>query len=872
MRKQIFRKTVAIALAAAMVITGMPVRSDAAGTGTATADTKTVNVKGDVSATDDTTRISSPSGFDSRLFANAYEDAKLDISIKNAAVKVEGGDELSIEAVQDDLESGRIRLKGEFDFGDVRVGHIIVNALTERKKPAKLLVFLDDATSPFASVDIPKQRGKDNWTYIKCMSSYIGDKSITGKHTISLAFDYDADATKADKTKVLLREILFAADDIPTVAVDIDESEGTIGEMNGDSNHKTECYGSMSIKTPDGYVSEYGGDDPSGTYEMEYIRGRGNSTWGPDKRPYKIKLNKGADLFGMGSNKHWVMLANYFDFTMLRNKYTYWLGSRLGMEYTPQCVFVNFVMNGEYLGSYYLCEQVRIGKSRIAIDDLESTPDAADEPEITGGYLLSLGGSEDGKRTISTSRDVTMLIENPGFPEDGSQSEAQYEYISSYIQRLEDAIYGSGFKNSEGVSYKDYMDIESTAMYYLFQEFSMNGDGYGNGSTYLYKKRDGKLYWGPLWDFDYVAWGSTEYDGNVTEGFTQVNSIWFSRLFADKSFVKELKTQWAKLKPVLAESILTGGQIDKLARELYLSQKTNYAVTVSEATAESGVLPSAYLDEVERFKSWIGERITWFDAHINEIDSEAKVKTATFKNGKKTVAKVIVNYSYLDEDQIPEAPVKKGYRFKGWYQKIGKKWYKFSHGSVTGNVTFHARWSKINRIKGGARINVLLREFAVPAHQGYSGYIDYGTYPTDIDANKIKWTSSDPTILCADNNFYTLTGKKGVVKLTAKYKKNKVTLTIHVVDPAKLNYKVDFKLKKSKISIKKGQYKPLVLNTVPKWSDNSESDSNIRFLSTNEKVCEVDGHGVIHALKKGEATIIVQWYDSLQTCKVKVRK
>lgn len=45
------------------------------------------------------------------------------------------------------------------------------------------------------------------------------------------------------------------------------------------------------------------------TYEMEYIRGRGNSTWICDKKPYKIKLSKKADLFGMGKNKHWVLLA-----------------------------------------------------------------------------------------------------------------------------------------------------------------------------------------------------------------------------------------------------------------------------------------------------------------------------------------------------------------------------------------------------------------------------------------------------------------------------------------------------------------------------------------------------------------------------------
>ena len=46
------------------------------------------------------------------------------------------------------------------------------------------------------------------------------------------------------------------------------------------------------------------------------IHVRGNSTAGQDKKPYKIKLDKKTDLFGLGGgvkNKHWVLLANCFD-------------------------------------------------------------------------------------------------------------------------------------------------------------------------------------------------------------------------------------------------------------------------------------------------------------------------------------------------------------------------------------------------------------------------------------------------------------------------------------------------------------------------------------------------------------------------------
>ena len=72
----------------------------------------------------------------------------------------------------------------------------------------------------------------------------------------------------------------------------------------------------IRIHVPEGYESPFGEIDPATIetdLDLEYIRGRGNSTWDEVKKPFKFKLNKGKDLFAMGSNKHWVLLANAFD-------------------------------------------------------------------------------------------------------------------------------------------------------------------------------------------------------------------------------------------------------------------------------------------------------------------------------------------------------------------------------------------------------------------------------------------------------------------------------------------------------------------------------------------------------------------------------
>lgn len=133
----------------------------------------------------------------------------------------------------------------------------------------------------------------------------------------------------------------------------IDESQGTIQSMNSSEDHSAECYGTVDLRVPDSFNAdetfrdEYGVQESLDGLVLEYIRGRGNSTWSDIKKPYKVKLDKSVDLFGFGKNKHWLLIANRYDNSLVRNRMTYWLAARLGMEYTPQCVPVEVVMNGE---------------------------------------------------------------------------------------------------------------------------------------------------------------------------------------------------------------------------------------------------------------------------------------------------------------------------------------------------------------------------------------------------------------------------------------------------------------------------------------------------------------------------------------------
>ncbi len=79
----------------------------------------------------------------------------------------------------------------------------------------------------------------------------------------------------------------------------------------------------------------------------------------------------------MGKQKHWVLLANAIDSTLLRDQLVYEMVAALGAETTMDSRQVSLVYNGEYQGVYQLCEQVRIGENRIDIYDWEEAAEKA---------------------------------------------------------------------------------------------------------------------------------------------------------------------------------------------------------------------------------------------------------------------------------------------------------------------------------------------------------------------------------------------------------------------------------------------------------------------------------------------------------------
>ena len=809
---------------------------------------------------------------------------KFSVSSQKVKMQVDeraGG--IMIQGDVSDLSGAVFSFKDSFAFGKEQADYLVVDALAERKKNVKLDFYLDNEKTAFATVALGRQKKKELWSSVMSRCVKLGKKELSGTHKLS----FKVSTQEKGNLKLVFRSLFFMKNDIPMVELNIDESQGSISAMHADENHDTECYGTMTLKIPQGYKGEYT-DKKCETqeYSLDYIRGRGNSTWSAPKKPYKLKFEKKQDLLGMGANKHWILLANYYDITMLRNKVTYWLGQQLGMEFTPKCEFVNVIMNDEYLGSYYLCEQVRVGKSRVNIDDLEKdeeTMKATDEKTISGGYLLSLFPyGDEQERSFTTNRGTQFLIESPSFEDYYNQ--IQEKYITDFVQKTEDAIYGKEFKDGSGKSYQDYMDLDAAVDYYWIQEVSLNGDGFGSSSTYLYKKRDGKLFWGPLWDFDYVAWGATEYYENYYTGFMHNNAVWFGRLFNDPVFYKKAVERWKTIREKLLEASADGGQIDKYSKRQYESQKRNYEIwkMYSENIGfdfgegdGSAMDAVTYDSEVERFKTWIRERVSWIDENLDKLKKE--YRTVTFVVDDTEIAKIQV---LEDQDgslmEMPPDPVKDGYVFSGWYVSVeydGEEFrYPFTPQNINEDLTVKAEWKESSEVRPLEAIVFSSDEINMERNDYYNLARNVSVFPFDAQAGEITWTSDNESIVTVQDDEYLISHNiNGTAVVTASAPGGiTASLTVHVTTQDGRAGALDFRLATKEISVMEGDYAQIRTQAVPK---DARIYDNLMFDAVDKDIVRVDQNGFVYGVKEGTSTVAVYSVDmGIKYCKITVTK
>ncbi len=279
------------------------------------------------------------------------------------------------------------------------------------------------------------------------------------------------------------------------------------------------------------------------------VRLRGNSTLECPKKAFRIKFDKKQSLFDLPAAKSWVLLANYFDKSNLRNYLAYLTAHKLdNLYFQPSCIFVEVEFNGEYMGLYLLCEQMQTGEGRVDIEQDEFD-------EANGSYFFELD-FEDRILADGLVKNISYFESNGLFyalkyPEDDDATYKRCLYIKSFM----DTVF---MKMKNKTDYETVMDVGSFIDYYLIQELFKNVDS-PQSSVYYYVENK-TLYAGPVWDFDISlgvvgkndrSWDYAMYEEKIY--WVKEQSKFYKTLFKDQKFFKLVQERYTEVRPILME-------------------------------------------------------------------------------------------------------------------------------------------------------------------------------------------------------------------------------------------------------------------------------------------------------------------------------
>ena len=406
------------------------------------------------------------------------------------------------------------------------------------------------------------------------------------------------------------------------------------------------------------------------------IKGRGNSSWKWPKKPYRIKLDKKTDLFGMGKNKNWVLLANYLDESLLRNTTAFQISEELGLT-TIKTVWTDVVINGEYVGNYQLCEQIRVDEGRVDIFDWESEAeevasavykkemksgneldkDALEEHlktdlswistgvftfnetdytvsdyyeacrDISGGYLFELSNEYDELSKFTTESGLKVMIKSPEYLYTNSD---MMDYVSTYWQNFENAYKSEdGYVDTADGSkhYSELADIDSMVSFWLVMEIMGNSDA-TRKSRYAYLDHGGVITFGPVWDFDWGGASSGTSHQNPRSWTVSKNNnsqAFYKEFLDDPLFIAKATEKYWEIRPFLERLIEEGGILD--TEIAYLSESGAADEAAWDRTVTWPTKARGFENDAEIFRSFLSERIIWMD---NQFKTDGNLMKGTY--------------------------------------------------------------------------------------------------------------------------------------------------------------------------------------------------------------------------------------------------
>lgn len=349
------------------------------------------------------------------------------------------------------------------------------------------------------------------------------------------------------------------------------------------------------------------------------IKGRGNHTWEAfDKKPYRLKFTDKVSLLGMPANRHWVLLAHADDdLCFLRDDIGFQLSRMMEMKWTPGHKPIEVVLNGDYIGLYFVAEKIRVGKQRVNI--VEQADNETDPYKITGGWLVEIDNYWGLNQVKIWETEGHIIRFDTKTPEE--RSAEQTEYLLNYVTKINNAIHCDDKSSTE---WANYIDVDTLSRFYVLNEIIDNAAAF-HGSCYIHKEigDDSRWVFGPVWDFGNTLWRDNnqfidvETETNVPKWIAEMRKFpWF-----EKQFVATWQWFYAEKYPAL------DAYIDNFVAKIMPAVAADYARWPQYGCAD----PQASKAE---FKRRMGEKVEflrqqWGEGGIDGISSESPTPVIT---------------------------------------------------------------------------------------------------------------------------------------------------------------------------------------------------------------------------------------------------
>jgi len=345
------------------------------------------------------------------------------------------------------------------------------------------------------------------------------------------------------------------------------------------------------------------------------IRGRGNATWwrGFDKKPLRIRFEQPRHLLGAAyAHSDWILLANHFDASLMRNRTAFYLSNLLsGLDFQHTSHFVHVYINGAYKGVYELTDERSIGPGRLPLT-IHADPTVSEYfIELDRHVTNWLAHANTEGIDYFLIDDVPYNLRLPRL----NERNGHFEYAYAFIKNAKKIIHTHDY-----VQIKKIIDIPSFIDFYIINELMKNAD-IDFSSLFMSIRGQGenrRLFFGPVWDFDYSS--ANTLDPEPSGFFVGENNVWMRELLATPEIFTRVVSRWNEIKDV--EIAQTLAHIESISRQYINEFLRNFEQHNILGTAMS---PSPYrVWAIDCFENhvyfllyWLQHRITWLDAFFN---------------------------------------------------------------------------------------------------------------------------------------------------------------------------------------------------------------------------------------------------------------